>query len=103
MGGKRKPDPEIMRQTFHVPRDRLHIFKHMAKSQFDHAHGRGAFEKLTKQEKNQALSDYFSEIALKDAKDTLGSGVWYWINSYRLRQKRLEDKITSKLGEPKDP
>lgn len=104
--GKRKPDPDVQRLVLkNVPSDIMYLFRHMAESDIDHQHDQfGAFKKLPKQEREQALTEYFVRIIKQHATANMGENlVISHLTDYHLDQRRLKNKIEVQKVTPIHP
>lgn len=104
--GKRKPDPDLQRALFkNVPSDLMYLFRYMAESDIDRQNDQiGTFEKMSKQEQEQVLTDYFAKIVREHATARMGKNlVISHITSYHIGQRILKDKIEAKKISAIDP
>lgn len=83
-----------------MPSDIKDLFKYLVKVDLDIQNDQiDVFKKLTKQEQEQALTDYFIRMVRNDATARMGKSlVISHITSYYLEQRRLKDKVELKNG-----
>lgn len=76
------------------------LFEYLVKSDLDIQNDQfDVFKKLSRQEQEQALTDYFTRMVRNDATARMGKNlVISHISDYHVEQRRLKDKVELKNG-----
>ncbi len=96
---KRKPDPDVQRMTLKkMPSDMKDLFEYLVKSDLDIQNDQiDVFKKLSKQEQEMAITDYFVRMVRNDATARMGKNlVISHITDYHIEQRMLKDKMEAK-------